>query len=334
MAIKVRKDVRNPAFDSFEPIDEAMSHEERIRLLYVAATRARDHLVVSLHRKAPRLKDGVDTRRPHQKSSADLLFEASAEATHIPLQPTGVSLPAPAPTPTPALDTDVRAWRARWRGTLEAASRPEGVSASAVAEIPDPEQDDGLAKHARDLDLPPWLRGRYGSAIGRAVHAVLQTVPLAGATDDEIRGSVAAQAVAEGVTDLRSDIERRVRLALGSAPVQAAAAARHWREAYVATSINGVVLEGYVDLVYETSDGGLVIVDHKTASSGDNLAERADGYVLQQAAYARALEASTGRTVERTILLFLTPEEAIPHELTGLREAIASVERRMQPVTG
>ena len=332
VAIKVRKDVRNPAFDSFEPIDEAMSHEERIRLLYVAATRARDHLVVSLHRKAHVTKDGVDTRRPHQKSSADLLVEASEGAGHVPLAATGVALPAPAPAPTPALDTDVRAWRARWRGTLEAASRPEGISASAVAELPDPEQDDGLAKQARDLDLPPWLRGRYGSAVGRAVHAVLQTVPLAGASDEEIRGSVAAQAVAEGVTDLRDDIERRVRRALASAPVQAAAEARHWRETYVATSIEGIVLEGYVDLVYEEPDSGLVIIDHKTASSGDDLAGRAERYVLQQAAYARALEASTGRTVNRAILLFLTPDAAIPFELEGLRDAMDSVERRMQPV--
>ena len=33
------------------PIDEQMSFHERVRLLYVACTRARDHLVVSLHRK-------------------------------------------------------------------------------------------------------------------------------------------------------------------------------------------------------------------------------------------------------------------------------------------
>ena len=32
------------------PIDEQMSHDERVRLLYVACTRAQDHLVVSLHR--------------------------------------------------------------------------------------------------------------------------------------------------------------------------------------------------------------------------------------------------------------------------------------------
>ena len=49
--------------------------------------------------------------------------------------------------------------------------------------------DPGLAKDGRDLELPPWNKGRYGTAIGRAVHAVLQTVDLAtGAGLAEHRG--------------------------------------------------------------------------------------------------------------------------------------------------
>jgi len=37
-------------FEAALPVDEQMDANERIRLLYVATTRARDHLVVSLHR--------------------------------------------------------------------------------------------------------------------------------------------------------------------------------------------------------------------------------------------------------------------------------------------
>src|SRR5690606_39051292 len=40
-------------YDEFQPIDEQMSDAERRRLLYVACTRAVDHLVVSLHRQEP-----------------------------------------------------------------------------------------------------------------------------------------------------------------------------------------------------------------------------------------------------------------------------------------
>ena len=41
------------------------------------------------------------------------------------------------------------------------------------------DDDPGLAKDGRDLELPPWNKGRYGTAIGRAVHATLQTIELA-----------------------------------------------------------------------------------------------------------------------------------------------------------
>lgn len=48
--MSLRKGVTTGDFAAAAPIDEQMDDRERCRLLYVAATRARDHLVVSLHR--------------------------------------------------------------------------------------------------------------------------------------------------------------------------------------------------------------------------------------------------------------------------------------------
>ncbi len=53
----------NPLFESFQPLDEQMGDAERRRLLYVACTRAVDHLVVSLHRKPESRVQGA--RHPH-----------------------------------------------------------------------------------------------------------------------------------------------------------------------------------------------------------------------------------------------------------------------------
>ncbi len=50
-ALRLKKDLETDEFRDFQPIDEQMDAHERLRLLYVAATRARDHLVVSVHRK-------------------------------------------------------------------------------------------------------------------------------------------------------------------------------------------------------------------------------------------------------------------------------------------
>ena len=79
------------------------------------------------------------------------------------------------------------------------ASGLEGTDAEVV--FSPTEADAGLAKGAKDVELPPWSKGRYGTAIGRAVHAVLQTVDLA--TGEGLDGAVAAACLAEGVSDHR-----------------------------------------------------------------------------------------------------------------------------------
>ena len=126
----------------------------------------------------------------------------------------------------------------------------------------EPDVDPGLQKRPRDLDLPPWLKGRYGTAVGRAVHGVLQTIDLA--TGDGLDDAVAAQCQAEAVPDRADDVRQLVQDALGSPVVQAAAASPHWREVYACTPIGDRLLEGYVDLLYRGADG-LVVVDHKTS---------------------------------------------------------------------
>src|SRR5262249_46066445 len=121
--------------------------------------------------------------------------------------------------------------------------------------------DPGLAKDARDLELPPCNKGRYGTAIGRAVHAVLQTIDLK--TGADLDDTVAAQAAAEGVLGQETTIAALARSALASSVVQRASTRPFWRETYVAVPLDDITLEGYVDLVYRDDDG-LVVVDYKT----------------------------------------------------------------------
>ena len=65
---KFGKMVRTEEYVDWAPIDEQMGLHERIRLLYVACTRARDHLVVSVHRKT-RANEPEPKRRPTPSSS-------------------------------------------------------------------------------------------------------------------------------------------------------------------------------------------------------------------------------------------------------------------------
>ncbi|MGQ0832212.1 MAG: PD-(D/E)XK nuclease family protein [Microthrixaceae bacterium] len=241
--------------------------------------------------------------------------------------------PLAAPTAPPPFD----AWAAEREAALALASQPGAVAATALTDEGRPDSDpidltepddalDGVKKRPRDLDLPPWLKGRYGTSVGRAVHGVLQSIDLA--TGAGLDAAVAAQCQAEAVPDRAEDVTKLVRDALGAPVVQAAAAAPHWREVYACTPIGGRLLEGYVDLLYRSPDG-LVVVDHKTSASSDpdELDRRVAGYRLQGAAYAVSIGRATAEPVVRVVFLFLTPDGAVERELTDLAAATADVER-------
>jgi ATP-dependent exoDNAse (exonuclease V) beta subunit len=315
-------------YSEWAPIDEQMSFHERIRLLYVACTRARDHLVVSLHRKA-RAKAPEPTKRTNAEllvsGMGDLVDELpdGAETETAQVLPLVVLAP---PSPPPPFAQ----WEAERGAALMQAARPTAVAATALTDEGTPdsegEPDPGLEKRPRDLDLAPWLKGRYGTAVGRAVHGVLQTIDLAtGAGIDE---AVSAQCEAEAVPDRSEDVRKLVVDALGSPSVQEAARCPHWREVYACTPLDGRLLEGYIDLLYR-GPGGLVVVDHKTAATSDasELDRRVEGYRIQGASYALTVGATTAEPVVRVTFLFLTPDGAVERHLSDLDQAIAEVRR-------
>ncbi len=300
-----------PEYDGFVPIDEQLDAHERLRLLYVACTRARDHLVVSLHRAS----EGSSA------TLASVLAGVDAAAGVVALEPRGEMPPIdPVELDRPPLATR-EAWAAERAHALGDARRSRTVAATAIARATAPgPQDPGLAKAPRDLDLPPWQKGRYGSAIGRAVHGVLQTIDLA--TGNQLGEIAAAQAAAEGVLGHEADVQALVSSALDSAIIREAAAATHWREIFVAAPVEGRLLEGYIDLLYDRGDG-LVVVDHKTDAWDDDegLDAKVARYRMQTAAYALAVELTTGRNVVDAALLFLAPEGAVVRHIPDLNAA-------------
>ncbi len=305
--IKLTKAVQTGDFDNAVPIDEQMDQLEKLRLLYVAATRARDHLVVSVHR------GNGSTSNTAAKLIADAGGITAADARSFDGYPfdeagageTSALLPPP----------DYDEWLAgvtasRSRSRVVPAISASGLEGTEPEIVLDEAADAGRAKGPRDLELPPWSKGRYGSAIGRAVHAVLQVVDLA--TGDGLAAAVAAQAVAEGVVGQEALVEALVSSALASDVVQYAAAREHWRETYVGTvQDDGQVLEGYVDLIYRADDGTLAVVDYKTdAVPSGAIPSRVTYYAPQMGAYCTALAAATSSPVSAT-LLFLNPEASV-----------------------
>ena len=299
--------------------EQELAEDEAVRLLYVAATRAKDHLVVNMYHP--------ERRNSAAKQIDDLLDSDDAAALWESLNPPPVPAAADAPLTGPdAADipnpADFMRRREQWRqerqALIAAGSRPQSVAATTLARI---------AKEAADESAveEPWRRGRGGTSIGRAVHAVLQSIDLA--TGAGLAETAQAQATGENIPGRRQEIIALTQAALHSPVVrQAVAAGRFWREVPVAAPLGEGVVEGFIDLLYER-EGGLVVVDYKTdAIDAPETAETAQRYRLQGGAYALAAQRATGKPVREVVFLFLRPSKE--ERLTDVAQLTAEAEQR------
>jgi ATP-dependent helicase/nuclease subunit A len=177
----------DPIFEDFKPIDEQMSDAERRRFLYVACTRAVDHLVVSSTgiRVRPRCARQLGERRAAPPGGR----RRSESGATVP-RTCGGWFGRARHGARPGVARPRRVGGRASAGVRHAAdgSDQPSVAATSPPAPGEADTDPGLDKGAVDLDLPPWQRGRYGTAVGRAVHAVLQYCDLAPATTSLRRG--------------------------------------------------------------------------------------------------------------------------------------------------
>jgi ATP-dependent exoDNAse (exonuclease V) beta subunit len=321
---KVRKAQATHGYAVAQEASRAFDLAERLRLLYVATTRARDHLVVSLHRTEDADSDGrpADRSTPARQIAAALAALGTDAPDSDDLVPTSRSLPAPV-VAEPPVRPERNDWRSERLAAIDAASGRQTLAATRIAAHASPDLPTNRAR--------PGEAGRHGTAVGRAVHGALEHAPF---DDADVSALAREHAINEGVADEVPRIETLIRAGLASDVVRAAAGARHWRELYVAAPLvddpGSPVVEGFIDLAY-LDDGpdepGLVIVDYKTdavVDDADRLA-KASRYRLQGATYALAAERATGLTVKRVVFCFLSADGAVELDIEDLPSAMSDV---------
>ena len=326
-----RKNLATPGFAHLWQREQQMQADEHVRRNYVGATRARDHLIVSLF-------------RGKTKSDAELIDGVLETATAPYRRLSEREIPNPPIVQSPTKPDDGsdslqnrQSWIERREELIKRMTSLPQESATAVARrAAKRAAAEALYLSARGADrnfepddnLPPWRRGRAGTAIGRAAHGALQVVDLRHPIDDEVGNAARSQAAAESLGHQASvEVERLTRWAVHSDAVREAVREdRYWRELYAAVEIEGVLLDGFVDLLYELPNGNLVVVDYKTDAlqEGEALDAAVRRYRLQAASYALMLEESLQRRVERCVLLFLHPQVA--REIADLRGAVGEVQ--------
>ncbi len=321
VAVAVGSSSRSQRFElgraeELRALEQQHTDAEYARLLYVAATRAKDHLVLSLYH-ASRAK-GCGARRLIEAGAREHASElAAVEGEPTKAQPFAGLVVDDGGAMTQAEFTAAR------EALAAAAKQRHYTSATAITRAQTQREDD--EKPEREDESEPWSRGRAATNLGRAVHAAIQSLPL-DAREEQIAAFSRAQAVAEAIPDRAAEVSHLVRRALASrAAGRARQAARALREVPFALRLDGTVLEGFIDLLIDAVDG-LEIVDWKTDQVSEAQAqERLRRYELQAGLYVLGIESATGRKVDRVTYVFAGPGLEVspgePNELAAAARA-------------
>ena len=185
-----------PGFDALaEAASDADEHEAK-RLLYVAATRARDHLAISLHHAE---------KGQSATSAAAALWQASHDAAAGWWREAAIADQLALPVESrlgefaPMTDDERDAWlRDRERCSPPSIGGGSGPPPRSRARPTSSSPSSRRFRADETQASPPTPLRRGGTALGRAVHAVLQSVDL----DDprDVAPLAAVYAAAEGLT--------------------------------------------------------------------------------------------------------------------------------------
>ncbi len=287
-----------PDWERREATEKAFDDAEKIRLLYVAATRAREMLVVSLWKQGR-----SENAQGPWCTLAPYLAEDLPESTVSPIGPEAA--------PLGDLARELAEFRAERARRGEAAARPtyEVVAATGVA-------------HA-GAERPAWEATGKGMSWGRVLHRLLEAVMRDPTLD--VR-ACAANLLAEEERPA-DEVDEVIRA------VEGVRASELWRRA--ARSKNCLVevpfamsvprgelglspdgpaqalLQGTIDLVFE-EDGSWTLVDYKSDTVGDKLESLVAFYLPQIAVYRRYWERLTGRPTRAGLFFIQTGQTVWP----------------------
>ncbi len=329
MEIRLSVDNQTEGFDARASVEKVLDADERIRLQYVAATRARDHLIVCTHHNDRGTSVGRETWQ--------ILQEIPGTWSTVPLEPGNVFHDEPTQLRLPEGDfSKVRdSWLREQERVLAPAPAANRWSATSVASTLAKQREGDRAESFDQLVAGTSEEG-LGANFGTAVHHVLELVPFsAGRSATEVQEDVVTRlseacAKSAGVSLLQAQVAQRVTQALDSDVLRAAAGSRHWRELSVSLAWPNGTFDGIIDLVVETEEG-LVVVDYKTdllrpQSLDTDLSLKVDRYRHQLAAYALAVERLLPQQpVAECRLLFLAESGVYERSIPDLAEAKSAV---------
>jgi len=310
-AVACGKMFRSGGYGELAADEEQHLFEESKRLLYVAATRARDALIWSVF---PPLSGGDDEDSKKKRKAM--------AAKYIGILPESIT--------TFGRDGDeVYHWDVdpdkAPTGAGEALDQPDKREDAFDPERFIKEREAALANASTEIKVrlaskekaapvdtaPEPGAGRVrslvpGALLGSVVHEVMEEIDLG--AERAPMAPIEAGLSRVGIEDAADDAERLVNNCLGAGPVRRAVAGGSWfREVPYSVWIGGELHEGKIDLVFREGER-VVVVDYKTDRvPADAAASRLAVYRGQGEAYREAVRRATGSEEVEVWFVFAWP---------------------------
>lgn len=318
---------RTPGYDTAKEAEKQRAEAEEKRLLYVAATRARDYLLISefLSKSPGEVFSLLELKPP---AIPDETPEVTCEGVRWWRVPP--LLLSPDPELSTAIEVESESgptWEERrqaWMEQRRAALERAGESRA-------PQSASGLkALEGEDSFASPRVAAAQeaASALGIAYHRLLYRLDLPDlrrlfaaahpgdrpdppAYLDALAAQTALECGLESSGELLDLLRGPVSPRLASVFAAAGAISREVPFLLRLPQENGSgpgrsLWEGIIDVILEQADGALVILDYKTDNlKADDVNKRMDRYERQGRIYRLAVEQATGRKVSQVLFYFV-----------------------------
>lgn len=302
-----------PGWQDLKAREKEALAAERDRLLYVACTRARDHVVIPVCTVPSKAKGFMARLMPSlpqpdsERSGGDVegcwLYDVEL------LDSVAVLPPRTEPKAADAAVGEAVTEREHWAAEREVLVREraqgvEVVTASSVKVDPRPLAAESATSGGEggpviDVGSAPPLE------LGDAFHRVMELVSLpAGEDVEELAAAICAEA---GISEATEGVVEMVRLCLASQPLsRLTGGADTYREVPFVTEHRGSVLIGRIDLLLRTT-GGTELIDYKTdAGTAGGEAVAAEEHRGQAHAYLHAVRTATDAEATAKLLFART----------------------------
>jgi ATP-dependent helicase/nuclease subunit A len=297
--------------------EKAKMEAEDRRLFYVAATRARDYLVLPLFwgRRGRGFFSLVEENLPAFESMEpwsviDGQLIAGRGCFNLRL----------AEKPSLRLDLDESekeertSWerRLQWKESLDTVKEKASIGLPLLAPSSAAPSPLDFPSHRLDDWIEPGAsRGRGeegGPFFGLAFHGVMERLDLSRA--ENLEELCRTQTLEYSIPGLREKLGAMVRRCLGHPLMERVKKAKRlFREVPFSVYLDGTLVEGKIDLLFQ-EESGWVIVDYKTDDvSGEILEQRFHSYREQGQWYARAVREAAGCEAKEIAFFFVLSGE-------------------------